>query len=167
VKIALMLMGLGLGLTALVVIVGYMLPVNHVATHSTTLGAPVDRVWAAISDFKGSADWRDLKAVEQVEVRPGVFAWKEVAKNGDAITYLTIEATPGKKLVRKISDEGLPFGGSWTFELVQEKASTVLTITERGEVYNPIFRFVSRFVFGHQASIDKYLAQLKKHLERV
>ena len=33
-------------------------------------------------------------------------------------------------------------------------------ITENGEVYNPLFRFMSRFVFGHTATIDKYLEDL-------
>jgi len=35
--------------------------------------------------------------------------------------------------------------------------ATTLRITENGEVYNVIFRFVSRFVMGHSATIDKYL----------
>jgi hypothetical protein len=36
-----------------------------------------------------------------------------------------------------------------------------LTITERGEVYNPFFRFVSRYVMGHTQSIDEFMAALR------
>jgi uncharacterized protein YndB with AHSA1/START domain len=127
---------------------------------------PAARLWNAVSDFKASPAWRtDLKTVEQVEHRPGALAWRETGKRGDAITYLTLEAVTDKKLVRKIVDEKLPFGGSWTFELTSEGEFTLLTISENGEVYNPVFRFVSRFIFGHHASIDKYLSQLKHHLE--
>ncbi len=32
-----------------------------------------------------------------------------------------------------------------------------VTITERGSVYNPIFRFMSRFIFGHTATVEAYL----------
>jgi hypothetical protein len=41
---------------------------------------------------------------------------------------------------------------------------TQITITERGEVYNPIFRFMSRYVFSHHATIDAYLTALGKKL---
>ena len=37
-----------------------------------------------------------------------------------------------------------------------------VTITESCEVYNPIFRFMSRFVFGHSATIKRYLRDLGK-----
>ncbi|HMA23731.1 MAG TPA: hypothetical protein VKP00_07045, partial [Gemmatimonadaceae bacterium] len=37
-----------------------------------------------------------------------------------------------------------------------------VTIVERGSVYNPLFRFVSRFFMGHTATIDAYLRALGK-----
>ena len=37
---------------------------------------------------------------------------------------------------------------------------SVVTITEHGSVYNPVFRFVSRFIMGHTATIDGYLRAL-------
>ncbi len=55
----------------------------------------------------------------------------------------------------------MPFGGTWTYVLVPDVAGTRLTITEDGEVYNPLFRFLSRFVFSQTATIDTYL----RHLE--
>ena len=45
-----------------------------------------------------------------------------------------------------------------------EGSGTRLTITERGEVYNPVFRFMSRFVFGHTASLDRFAESLRAHL---
>jgi hypothetical protein len=44
-------------------------------------------------------------------------------------------------------------------------AGSELRITEEGEVYNPIFRFVSRFIMGHTATIDSYLSAVRKRLE--
>ncbi len=45
-----------------------------------------------------------------------------------------------------------------------DNTGTRLTITENGEVYNPIFRFMSRFVFGHTATMDQFLSDLKKRV---
>jgi hypothetical protein len=36
----------------------------------------------------------------------------------------------------------------------------MLRITEQGEVYNPVFRFVSRFVIGQNRTIETYLRDL-------
>ena len=44
-----------------------------------------------------------------------------------------------------------------------ERLHSGVTITERGSVRNPLFRFVSRFIMGHTASIDLYLRALGEH----
>jgi len=74
-----------------------------------------------------------------------------------------IESIPPARLVTKIADK-LPYGGMWTYELAPDGPGTSLRITEDGEVYNPIFRFVSRFVMGHTATIDASLRDLGKKL---
>ena len=152
-------------IVGIILIVGSALPVKHVASRTQVLKSSSSQVWQAISDYKGAVNWRsDLQSVEQVEINSGTFAWREISKSGDALTYVTLEATPETKWVRKIIDEDLPFGGSWIFELKTEEGKTILNLTEEGEVYNPVFRFMARFVFGHQATMDRYLRDLKKHL---
>jgi len=64
--------------------------------------------------------------------------------------------------VAHIADKGLPFGGSWDYRIEPVGAGSRITITENGEVYNPIFRFVSKYFMGHTATIDKYLTALAK-----
>ena len=39
---------------------------------------------------------------------------------------------------------------------------SAITVTERGEVYNPAFRFLSKFVFGHESSIRSFLDALQR-----
>jgi hypothetical protein len=65
-----------------------------------------------------------------------------------------------RQIVTRITDDGIPFGGGWTFDLRPSAEGTALTITENGSVYNPLFRFVSRFVMGHAKTIDEYAADL-------
>jgi hypothetical protein len=76
------------------------------------------------------------------------------------------QSVPNQRLVTRIADKALPFGGSWTYELTPTQTGTSLRVTENGEVYNPVFRFMSRFVFGHQRTMDGYLADLEKRLTK-
>jgi hypothetical protein len=78
--------------------------------------------------------------------------------------YEIVEAAPPRRLVTRVADPDLPYGGTWTFELAPEGSGTRLTITERGEVDNPIFRVLARFVFGHAATMDAYLDELPARL---
>ena len=64
----------------------------------------------------------------------------------------------------RIADPSLPFGGTWTYELRAEGSGTSLTLTEDGEVYNPIFRVMQKFFFSPYKTIDTYLENLKKRL---
>lgn len=46
--------------------------------------------------------------------------------------------------------------------LEPENGKTLVRITEDGEVYNPFFRFMSRFVLGQTATLDAYLKAMGK-----
>jgi hypothetical protein len=147
------LIGIGLAVTiisAIVVLIGAALPKKHVASRKIVLNAQPDVVFASIA---GPSDWRGLKYELLVE---SPLKWRETDSGGDAITYERVETIAPKRLVNRIADPKLPFGGSWTYEIAPNAHGTELTITENGEVYNPLFRFVSRFVMGHAATIEKY-----------
>jgi len=87
---------------------------------------------------------------------------KDYYSRGDAITFEVIESIAEQKLVTRIADKNLPFGGTWTYEIAPDNRGTTLTITEHGEVYNPVFRFISRSVIGHTAQIDQYLIRSER-----
>lgn len=65
-----------------------------------------------------------------------------------------------KECAARRADPSLPFGGRWTYELRAAPAGTTLRITEDGEVYNPLFRFMWKFIFTHHRTIDVYLRDL-------
>ena len=143
-----------------VVIVGYLLPVRHVATVSATIPAAPDAVWAVLTDPASYPKWRgDVTSVEMLPADSGHVAWREHGKN-DAISYVIESAEPPRRLVTRIADKGLPFGGSWEYLVTGDGTGSRVQITEHGEVYNPVFRFVSRFIMGHSATASAYLKAL-------
>jgi uncharacterized protein YndB with AHSA1/START domain len=156
-KWALIGLAVVVGSIAVVTIIGLVLPREHVASRTLHVKRPPADVWALITDVGGFTSWRtDVKSVERLPDRDGRAVWVEQA-GGMAILLETIEAQPPQRLVLRIADPKLPFGGTWTYVIDASPHGSALTITENGHVSNPIFRFMSRAVFGHHATIDGYL----------
>ncbi|MGQ0647923.1 MAG: SRPBCC family protein [Gemmatimonadaceae bacterium] len=141
---------------------GSRLPVAHVARRVIHLNRPPADVWAAITDFQGQRAWRsDLKSVERVPGKEKE-TWKEVTSQGE-MPLETTEVDPPRRLVRTIADPTLPYGGRWVYELEPDGTGSRLTITEEGEVYNPIFRFLSHYVFDQAGTIEGLMTALAAH----
>lgn len=87
-------------------------------------------------------------------------AVEKLTSENKQVPFDVVERDEPVKLVTRIRP-GQSFGGTWTYELA---ADGTLTITERGEVYNPLFRFLSKYAFGHTAGLEAYLQQLSARL---
>jgi uncharacterized protein YndB with AHSA1/START domain len=124
-----------------VTLVGYLLPVHHEVSRSAEFNRPPEAVYALIADLKNYSAW-----------------WPENQTNVEVV-----EAVPPAKFVTKIVGE-TDFGGTWTMEIVPTSGGSRLTITERGEIYNPIFRTLARFVFGYTSTMESCLAAARKKL---
>ena len=155
-------LGVVAALVLVVVTVGFLLPVKHTASRTASFPVPPEKLWQVLTTIPEFPSWR--KNLQKVEVLPnsdGHTRWRETETNGDATTFEIVAADAPKKIVTRIADTDLAFGGSWTYEISPSASGSQLTITEDGEVYNPIFRFVSRFIMGHHATIAAYLENLK------
>ncbi len=149
---------------ALAALVGSRLPRDHVASRQATFPVPPDVVWASITNVDAFPSWRsDVKKIERLPDREGRPVWIEDGSSG-RMTLATERMEPPRLLVLRIADPDLPFGGTWTYEIAPDPAGSRLTITENGEVYNPLFRFMARFVFGYEGTIAAYMAALEKKL---
>jgi hypothetical protein len=140
--------------------VGAMLPQKHVASRTAQLSLGPDSLWTILTDVAAYPSWRsDVDSVERLSTSD--LKWREVS-GSDRITYEATTLDAPSHLVTHIADKGLPFGGSWDYRIEPAVGGSRITITENGEVYNPIFRFVSKYFMGHTATIDKYLAAMAK-----
>jgi len=160
VRIVVILLAVVVGLGVVVVLVGLMLPVKHEAAVSAAIPAAPEAVWAVLTDPASYPKWRgDVTSVEMLPADSGHVAWREQGKNG-AISYATELTEAPRRLVTRITDKSLPFGGTWEYVVSPDGAGSRVQITEHGEVYNPVFRFVSRFIMGHTATASAYLKAL-------
>lgn len=147
-------------LILLMFIMGSTLPQKHTATSSLAFTSSREEVWSVLTRFEEWPSWRtDLKSIQT-----GHNSFTEVNTDGESVEYQIDEFAPNERLITRIITPDLPYGGSWTYELTQAGNGCTLTITENGEVYNPLFRFMSKYMFGHTATMDTYLGSLKKRI---
>jgi uncharacterized protein YndB with AHSA1/START domain len=159
-RIIVLLLAVVVGLGLIVVITGYLLPVQHVVTVAAHVPATPEQVWDAVTDVAAYPKWRgDVTSVAMLPSDSGHVAWREQGKN-DAISYAIEQAERPRRLVTRITDTSLPFGGSWEYLITAEGNGSRVQITEQGEVYNPVFRFVSRFIMGHASTASAFLTSL-------
>jgi hypothetical protein len=150
------------GILILTVLVGWLLPKAHTVTREARFRQPPEAIWKAITDIDAMPAWRQgLKSVRHLPDQNGLPAWVETLDSG-TIPLETVVSQPPAMLVVRIADPKLPFGGTWTYEIAPIPEGSSLRIREDGEVYNPLFRFLSRFVFGQSATIETYLKSLAK-----
>jgi uncharacterized protein YndB with AHSA1/START domain len=142
--------------------IGSFLPEEHVATRTLTLRQMPQSVWRVISDFASQPQWHsEMKNARRLPDQNGHEVWEEEYPRGMKIPLETIEVEVPRRLVRQIVSDDLGFDGTWEYFITPTtEGGCQLTITERGRVGNPFFRFMSKFIFGHTATMEKYLTSL-------
>jgi hypothetical protein len=129
-------------LGALVAIVGSTLPRTHKASRTLTIGHSPGEIWPALMQAIGAS----------------------------SVPVEVVESRPPFRQVTRVTEQEKNFGGTWTIDVRPRPSTTsggvesTVTITEEGWVANPIFRFVSRFVMGHHATMDAILRSVAKTL---
>jgi len=149
---------------ALVALVGFALPKSHVVSRAIRLRQRPEVVFTLLSSFSEAASWRpDLKRVEILPPSEGRQVFRETTSQG-ALTMEVVESKFPHRLVTHIVDRNLPFGGYWIYEVWPTAEGSRLNITECGEIYHPVFRFVARFFLGYARTIDTYLKNVASQL---
>ena len=145
-------------IVAMIIAIGFALPKRHTAAVRARYGQPPDSLYRTIIDVEAGPSWRTgMKRVDVIAREP--LTWKETASWGE-LTMVMDEAVAPSRVVSRIADESSGFGGVWTYEITGDANGGVLTIAEDGEVFSPVFRFMSKFVFGHYKALETYARDL-------
>lgn len=154
------------GLIVLVMLVmigvGESLPIAHEASCQATIPAAVRTVWPLVADPRDFA-WRSDIASVTIPPSVDVSTWTEVDHDGHPIPYERVSSSAQREVVNRIAGQALPFGGTWTIDLAPRGRSTDVSIVENGEIYNPIFRLLSRYAIGYTSRMQRYLSDLQSH----
>jgi uncharacterized membrane protein len=147
----------------LIALVGSRLPKDHSVTRSILLHQAPEKVYPVARDFASMPKWRnDVRSVEVTKTSDGRVHFREDGKHG-SVNYELAEDIAGQRMVTRITDTNLGYAGKWTYVFTPDGDNTRVSITEDGEVSNVIFRFLSRYAFGHTSTIDSYLNSLGKY----
>jgi hypothetical protein len=148
------------GILILITLIGYLLPKEHTVTREARFHQPPEVIWRTITDIDAMPAWRQgLKSVKHLPDQNGLPSWIETLDSG-IIPLEAVTSQPPSKLVVRIADPKLPFGGTWTYEITPLPSGSSLQIREDGEIYNPVFRFLARFLFGYSGTIETYLKSM-------
>jgi ribosome-associated toxin RatA of RatAB toxin-antitoxin module len=154
-----------IAIAGVVVIVGWLLPVKHEASRSAQFKQSPEQLYATVSDVGDYASWFEgVSRIEMLDATNGRIRFREHMNTGPVVMEV-VEASPPHRFVTAIADPDQPFAGTWTFEITPAPGGSRLTITERGEIYNPIFRFMAKFVFGYTSTMESYLKSLSNKLQ--
>jgi hypothetical protein len=129
------------GVVGIVSLIGFFLPVSHEATRSAEFNSPPETVFALLADVPNYQTWWD----------------------GATVKSEVIERVPPSRILTRVVGE-TQFGGTWTIDITPVENGSRVTITERGEIYNVMFRTLSKFVFGYASTMESCLAAAQNKL---
>lgn len=153
-------LGVPIALIALAWAAGAMIPRDHVATRMALYHQPPEVIWRMITDVEGQVGWREgVTSVRRLPDENGMPGWVETSDFGE-LPIRVIQWDPPRRMVARIADDSLPFGGTWTYEVDPVEGGATLRLTESGFIKPALFRLLSRFVFGYTATMETYLESL-------
>jgi uncharacterized protein YndB with AHSA1/START domain len=153
------LAGLAGGLT----VAGVLLPAEHESVERTLVDRPPETVWRVLIDLDGMPRWRsDLTALERLPDLDGRPAWREIG-GGRARVMRLATAEPPRRLVIERTVDGHPGLPVRTVELVSTARGTLVTVSERGRVGNPLGRVLVRLRV-RRGALDRFLHDLDRRL---
>jgi hypothetical protein len=143
-------------------IFGLLQPVKHSVTRSITLKQKPETVFAVLDKADDLPSWSSMVAkVERIPDRDGRPATRQAMKFGMTVIVSSLERKSPTRLVARMEKEGGSVWGTWTYDLAQEGDGCRVSITEDGEMKNPLFRALGR-LRGLDASINQQLNDLAR-----
>jgi hypothetical protein len=155
-------LGILIVLIAIVYLIGLLMNVKHEATIQREFKKiGMDEILSVITDYKGYANWRS--GIKELTI-DSVNHWTEKNSHGDKVSYRLEMGDEKGKLITRILNKDLAYGGFWEFTFTSIDDGCSIKIVENGEVYNPLFRFMAKYIFGHETTLKNYMNDLEEKL---
>lgn len=154
----------GIGL----VLYGKTLPFEHHEEITAELNTSSKKVWQILTDYKDMPTWWSavVKTVDEKQPDGKTVTWN-YDQHGKRIGFVTVKQENEKLLVREIVTKGLPFGGSWSFELTPLSSNkTKLTLIEDGFIRPALARIVMIHFIGIRSNMESFIDALKKKINQ-
>jgi hypothetical protein len=156
-------LGILIVLIAIVYLIGLLMNVKHEATIQREFKKiGMDEILSVIKDYKGYANW--WSGIKELTI-DSVNHWTEKNSHGDKVSYRLEMGDEKGKLITRILNKDLAYGGFWEFTFTSIDDGCSIKIVENGEVYNPLFRFMAKYIFGHETTLKNYMNDLEIKLK--
>ena len=108
----------------------------------------------------GPPDWRTgSEELWELPEKDGRRQWWEEDTHRQRVAYEIVETKPPGRLVMRIAQPGLPFGGGWTFEIAAlPGGGSEVRISEDGDIATSFFALWTEFLSGTLAALRRTCA---------
>lgn len=142
-------------------LIGITLGPEQAVSARALLERPPETIWRVLLDLDGMPLWRsDLRAVERLPDQDGRPAWKETSAAGTRIMEVASAEPPNRLVLRRAQPKGLPMR---IVELTPAGRGTLVTVSERRRVGNPLLRVYDRLL-PPRATVVRFLRDLRQRL---
>jgi uncharacterized protein YndB with AHSA1/START domain len=157
----LVVLGLLAGAISLATLIGALLPREHVASRRLNLAQSSQSVFDVLNDPLHYPEWWSLlKSVDALPDREGKRVVRVTYNDGNRFQLVFDEVASPTRLVVRIDDESKFFQGTWTYDIAPTEKACQITLTEHGEIPNPLIRLMARMMMNPTMYIDLHLNAL-------
>ncbi|MCG3133255.1 MAG: hypothetical protein HMLKMBBP_00380 [Planctomycetes bacterium] len=141
---------------------GRKIPPDHTAAAEIAIRRAQREVWERVRDFAAWHTWAPgVKSVETGRSSDG--RERVVLRMGRHAVPLVVEREERlRRLVTRIDDATLPFGGTWTWTFSTDGGACRVRIEEEGVIRSPVLRALAKQVLGYDATIKAHLKALSE-----
>lgn len=148
------------GLVAIALAIGALLPRQHVASRSVGISQAPETVFAVLDAIADFPTWsRDVKKVEILAGEDGLELVRQTLASGATRKIQTILREPPAKLVRELVGGHRSIRGRWIYEVFPEREGCRVVLREEADLENPIVRLIAG-VLARTAFADRHLEDL-------
>jgi uncharacterized membrane protein len=136
------------------------LPATVTTVREAIVQAPVDRVFALVTDVANQHYWRS--DIGRITVTEDGASWVEHTRSGDDISFQAVDTIPNSKF-EIVYQSKLGFSGRWVGTFTRRDAqTTVIRIEETTTTPSVMGRLLGRIFAPPGSHTDLYLSDLTK-----